>query len=383
MQSNKHLSQSQLSELIQFRRELHANPEISGEEKETSRRITEFLKNHGISYTRCGKYGVIATFNGSKEGETTLIRADSDGLPIQEVNQFEHRSTADGKSHKCGHDGHTTILLATALLLHQNEIKSGRVLLLWQPSEENGEGAEEMLSQPELESLELTRAVALHNLPGFPLSTVVTKSGPFTAAVKSLIIKLDGKTAHAAEPENGINPALGISKILQACIIRTRNVPENPHFFLITPVYVNMGDTAYGISAGQGEVHLTIRSWTNQVFEKETQELLQAIKAIGEEEKLKITTSWTQEFHANENHPAVVDQVIKAAKQLDLNLIQRSEPFKWGEDFGLFTDRYPGAMFGIGAGESTPALHNPDYDFPDELIETGSSLFYQLIANNH
>jgi amidohydrolase len=381
--AKQNLSSDLIQELTSFRKELHAHPEVSGDEKETSKRIIDFLAKHDLKAERCGQYGVLLQFEGAEAGECTLIRGDSDALPIQEVNEFDHRSNKPGVSHKCGHDGHSTILLGLAILLKHHPIRKGRVLLLWQPAEENGEGAREMLEQNLLKEIKIHRAIALHNLPGFPLGSVVTKKGAFTSAVKSLIIVLNGKTAHAAEPEHGINPALGISKILQACTIRTRNVPESPDFFLITPVYVTMGDKAYGISAGYAEVHLTIRSWTNEIFDKETKELTQAIHAIAEEEQLEIKTSWTQEFHANENNDEVVDEIVKAAEQLEFKHIEKSEPFKWGEDFGLFTEQFPGAMFGIGSGEDCPALHNPDYDFPDQLIAVGSELFNQVIQNNH
>ena len=325
------------------------------------------------------KTGLLAIFNGNEEGKTVMLRADIDALPIQEVNTFEHKSVNEGVSHKCGHDGHTTILLGVAKLLTENPLPKGKVLLLFQPSEENGRGAQSVLEDSYFKQLNIDYVFALHNLPGFTKREIVVKENEFTSNVKSVVITLEGKTAHAAEPEKGYNPANAIAEILHFIKTETKNTPENPDFYLATPVYIAMGEKAYGVSAGYGEVHLTLRSWSTHLMKEKQNNLEELLQKLEEKEKLSINTSWFEEFYANKNNKKAVEYIKSGAKQLNLSINEINTPFKWGEDFGLFTQQYKGAMFGLGAGKNTPALHNPDYDFPDEITVTGAQLFYNIL----
>lgn len=371
-----------ISQLTEFRKSLHANPEISGEEFVTQKEIIHFLKTETDAETKkVATTGVVATFNGKEKGATILIRGDIDALPIAEINDFEHRSKIEGVSHKCGHDGHTCILLGLAILLSKQPIAKGKVLLLFQPAEENGMGAKKVLGDVAFKNLTIDYAFALHNLPGYARHEIVLKENEFTGNVKSVIIKLSGKTAHAAEPEKGINPSLAIAELLQYANQITFNEPSEKDFFLATPIHVNMGELAYGISAGYGEVHLTIRSWSTALMEERSTTLVNYIKQIGTSHQLNPEITWTQEFVANINHVNAVENIRSAANQNGYNITERMYPFKWGEDFGLFTQQFKGAMFGLGAGKETPALHNPDYDFPDEILPTGINMFYQIIKN--
>lgn len=366
--------------LEKVRKELHKFPEVSEEEYETKKRIQTFLKEHtSCKVVPVAKTGLLAIFNENEEGKTVMLRADIDALPIQEVNTFEHKSVNEGISHKCGHDGHTTILLGVAKLLTENPLHKGKVLLLFQPSEENGRGAQFVLEDSSFKELNIDYAFALHNLPGFTKQEIVVKENEFTSNVKSVVITLEGKTAHAAEPEKGYNPANAIAEILHFVKKETKNTPENPDFFLATPVHIMMGEKAYGVSAGYGEVHLTLRSWSTRLMKEKQNKFEQLLQKLQEKEKLSINTSWFEEFYANKNNKEAVEYIKSAAEQLNLSINEINTPFKWGEDFGLFTQQFKGAMFGLGAGKDTPALHNPDYDFPDEITVTGAQLFYNIL----
>jgi amidohydrolase len=362
------------------RKKLHANPELSGQEFLTQQFIIDFIKLHcKKKAVKVGGTGVIVKFEGKVKSKNILIRADIDALPIKEVNQFDHKSTFKSISHKCGHDGHTTMLLGLALKLTEQPILNGNIILLFQPSEENGKGAQSVLSDPYFKGLQLDYVYALHNLPGFPLHEIVIKENEFTSNVKSVAIKLHGKTAHAAEPEKGYNPAYTIAKILEFAAEKTNNNSNSEDFFLITPVHVCMGEKAYGISAGYGEVHMTIRSWSKLLMEKECINLIDYTNNLCQEAQLKPEITWLEEFYSNNNEKSAVRFIKEAALSNKLKVSEIATPFKWGEDFGLFTQQYKGAMFGLGAGENTPALHNPDYDFPDEITSTGINLFYKII----
>ncbi len=369
-----------LEKLSRFRRQIHQNPEVSGKEYETAKAVAEFLRSCKPDQLleEVGGTGVVAVFDSGRKGPSVMFRAELDALPIREINDFEYRSRKDGVSHKCGHDGHATILLGFAGILENQRPESGKVILLFQPAEENGEGAKAVLEDERFTALAPDRIFAFHNLPGYPLHEIVYRKGSFTAAVKSLVIQLNGKTAHAAEPEHGINPALPIADLLHETDKISNNDPERDDFMLITPVHIEMGEIAYGISAGQGELHLTIRTWTEDQMEYLAKSILEIIDRVKQKYEIEIAHYWTHEFSANKNDDDSVDLIVKSAKQNDLHLTERNFPFKWGEDFGLFTQHYSGAMFGIGSGEDCPALHNPDYDFPEELFTSGINMFHQI-----
>ena len=369
---------------IQFRHELHQYPEVSGQEFETQSRIKAFVRRFSpVSVLDVGGTGVLLQYGTDLTGPVTLIRADTDALPIQEVNAFAHKSQKEGVSHKCGHDGHTAILARLASLLAQKPITTGRVYLLFQPAEETGKGAEAVLSDPLFSGIRPDRVFALHNLPGYEEGVIVCRPGPFTASVLSLIVTFTGKVSHSAEPEKGLNPAYLMADFMLRAWQLQKPDPQADDFTLITPVYTTMGEKSYGISAGYGEVHLTLRTRNAKQMEWLTSQLQTLLADLSEDTGIEIATSYTEAFFANENDSDCFDQIKQRAEKLGYDFIERQEPFKWGEDFGLFTQKYKGAMFGIGAGENSPALHNDDYDFNDTLIEPAARLFLELIDNHH
>lgn len=366
--------------LIHLRQLLHTYPEVSGDEKKTAAYIYGFLKklNPDQLINEIGGEGILVLFDSGKPGPVLLFRADMDALPIQEVNEFPHRSVHEGVSHKCGHDGHTTILCGLAEKLAEEKITKGKVYLLFQPAEETGEGAARVVNDPKF-NIKPGYVFALHNLPGYETGNIVVKDSLFSAAVNSIIIKLKGKTAHAAEPEFGFNPAKAISEIINLADKLNHNVPEDENFKLITPVHINMGTTAYGISAGEAELHYTLRCWNNEQLRKLESKLIDESRIIAAKYQLNFEHEFTQTFFANNNDKTANDVVREAAKQNGFIVEEKPVPFKWAEDFGYFTSTYKGCMFGLGAGKDQPALHNPDYDFPDGIIATGVNIFHSII----
>jgi len=372
-----------LEQLIALRRELHAHPETAMEEEWTARRITKYLENLKPDelLTGVGGTGVLARFDGAEDGPVLLFRCELDALAIEEENDFAHRSTIDGRSHKCGHDGHMTILCGLAEKLAAERPAKGTVWLLFQPAEENGEGAKAVLEDERMKALNVERVFALHNLPGFPKGSIQLRDDTFTAAVNSIVITLKGKTSHAAEPEHGINPAAAMGEIIARSLALDHNVPSDPHMRVVTPVYARLGSKDYGISAGSAEVHITLRCWHDAELEQLQRCVEDVAREVAGHHDLKLEIAYTQHFHANRNHPATVDIVRRAVDALGLKIDERTHPFKFGEDFGLFTAKFPGCMFGLGAGEDTPALHNPDYDFPEEIIPHGIAVFERIIRD--
>jgi amidohydrolase len=384
MSSNKKKTRITVKEdLLRHLRQdvLHKHPEISGGEWETAKRIVGFLKSFQPNkiIEGLGGTGVAAIYQRFEGGPTILIRCELDGLPIKEESNKDYRSRNEGLAHVCGHDGHMAIVAGLAPLLQENRPGHGRIVLLFQPAEENGQGAVSVINDPAFEEIKPDYVFALHNLPGYPLNALVVRHGRFTASVTSMILKYKGKTAHAGEPENGINPAQVIARSVLAVTKYHKNDPDSAEFSVVTPVFMSLGEKAYGVSAGYGELHLTLRCWTMDRLRKLCSVIEDEIRDIAKEDNLELEIEYTQEFQANINDDSAMQVVLNAAKEFELELIERDTAFKWGEDFGQFTQRFRGAMFGLGAGENTPALHNPDYDFPDELIPTGTRLFYQII----
>ncbi len=379
------LSNQPWAELKQIRRYIHARPELSGKEVATAAYVCQQLEvlTPTVLWKEVGGTGVVATFDSGREGQHLLFRAELDALPIQESNTFSYRSIHPGISHKCGHDGHTTVLLGLARLLYQQQDWKGKVSLLFQPAEETGAGALAMLVDSRIQGMQVDAAYAFHNLPGYPLGQVVVKPGAFTPAVQSILLKLQGHTAHAAEPENGRNPALALAEILQ--LAKSLEIPnaEDHAFRLLTPVYMELGEKAYGVSAGEGEVHFTLRAWTKESMDSLVRKLSAGVSKICSNHQLRWEHSWTDSFRANFNQETLVEKIGASAEENQYAIHEMEQPLKWGEDFGAFTEIFPAAMFGIGAGEESPALHHENYDFPDELIEVGVKMFWGIISQSN
>ena len=370
-----------LNELFALRRELHQHPELSGKEFLTSEKLARYVASNQPDeiITQVGGTGFAAVFEGKTPGKTLLFRAELDALPISEINDFGHKSAFEGISHKCGHDGHVTILAGLSRLLHQNPIKSGKVILLFQPAEETGNGAKAILSDEKFEQIKPDFVFALHNLPGFPFNQIVVGNTNFAAASKGMIVKLFGKTSHAAYPESGLSPALAMTGIIRDFIQLSLDKQSFEDFVLLTIIHSRLGDVAFGTSPGYAEVMATLRSYNNRDMEILTQKAIKIVEETTDKFGLTEKISFTEEFPATVNQPVAVDFVRKSAAINGFKIHEINQPFRWSEDFGHFTNKFPGAFFGIGSGKNHPDLHNPDYDFPDELIETGIRMFYGIV----
>lgn len=381
----KLLDESRFDQLISIRRYLHQHPEVSGEEHETAKYIQKIIHDlhppHEL-LTGLGGTGIAAVYEGQKDGPTLLFRAELDALPIIETNEMDYASHRRGVSHKCGHDGHMTVLLGLALWLRKHPPGKGRVVLLFQPSEENGAGAMNVLEDPAFAKIHPDCVYAFHNLPGYPLGQIICKEGPFTSAVNSLIFKLEGKTSHAAEPSRGRNPALAIARILLT--VDEWNQPDRSRtdFRIFTPIYSILGEKAYGTAAGYGEIHFTLRTRNEEVMEESEQKLRELVQKIAQDEQLSVETDYTDRFYGNSNDRSAVETIAEVAAVKGYETLMIDDPLSFGEDFGAFTQKFSGAMFCIGAGEDTPALHNPDYDFPDGLIRVGVNMFAGIILRH-
>lgn len=381
------LSSGQIDQLIKLRKELHQHPEAAGEEKDTASRIQSELEKTDPDeiLTGIGGHGLVAIYNGNNPdaGPSLMIRAELDGLRIDEESDTEHRSKAENRMHACGHDGHMTIVMGVAKWLKENRPDKGKVLLLFQPAEETGEGAGWMLNDPVIKKMEIDRGIALHNLPGYKEGSVYIRNETFASASVGIKIKFRGKSSHAAFPEQGINPSGAISDLISKVEKIKQTESEKDYLRILTVTYIKVGEPAFGINPGQGEMGITLRAETDSLIQQLKEKLNASIKEVQNNFEGQITTEETEPFAATVNDRQGVEQLTKIAENTDINLKFLKEPFPWSEDFGRFRQKCPITLFGLGAGKDSFPLHSEKYDFNDSLIPAGVTLFCEWIKFNH
>ncbi len=389
--------------MIKTRQSLHKIAELSNQEYKTAEFVVDFIQkcNPSSIHQNIGNTGIIAIWESEKfdaiKHKTIAFRAELDALPIPEPNIFEYKSIHNGVSHKCGHDGHMTILLGVAEYLKENFDKiskenNKRIILLFQPAEETGEGALQMLKDENFQKLNLKidYFFALHNIPSYQKNLIVCRENTFAAASTGIIIEFEGKTSHAAEPQNGINPALALAELTQFLYFLSEKVikeEENKDFVLVTVVDAVLGETsrksldeiAFGISPAKARICATLRSYLDEDLQLLSQKTEQKAQELSKKYDLKLKISYSEKFAATTNTPKSVELIKEAVKKLGLAYQNKEKPFNWSEDFGQFTQRFEGAMFGLGSGKNTPELHHSNYDFPDEITQTGINMFVNLM----
>lgn len=367
-----------VTKLIEFRQDLHKHPELSGCEKETAEKVKDFILdfNPDEIIENLGGHGIAFVYNGQSKGKTIMFRCELDAIQVEEQNSVLYKSLNTGISHTCGHDGHMTIMAGVAKELSENKLEKGRVILLFQPAEETGSGAKAVIKDPKFKDIKPDFIFALHNLPGFKKNQIIIREKEFASASKGMKVVLKGKTSHAAEPENGISPVFALALI----IYELKHFSKEFDFLsLITITYAHLGEKKFGINPSELELGATFRAYNNENLDEISFLASESIKEIAKSEGLSCEISWHEEFPATINDSYCVEIIKKAAQENNFETYTPIEPFKWSEDFGDFTQKYSGAIFGLGSGIKHPQLHNPDYDFPDEIIETGIEMFMRIV----
>ncbi|HSG54983.1 MAG TPA: amidohydrolase [Paracoccaceae bacterium] len=370
-------------DLIAWRRRLHQTPELSGQEVWTAREVAAALERLAPDalVTGLGGQGVIARFGGAEPKLRLMLRCELDGLPIAETNAFAHRSRTAGQGHLCGHDGHMAIVMGVAQALARKRSQHVDVSLLFQPAEETGAGAQAVLDDPRFAMFVPDVAVALHNMPGLPMGQVALRAGAMCCASRGLRIALEGRTAHASQPETGLSPAGAMTEIMAG--LQALNVASEPQAVpdrMATVTHAVLGAPTFGVAPGAAEVFVTLRT----IHDAGMQDLCDAaqalVQSVSVRHGLTVTWTWHDIFAATRNDAQAAALVRRAVKGRGLDCVNLPQPMRWSEDFGRFGAVAPVALFLLGAGQSTPALHNPDYDFPDALIAVGVAAFLAIIA---
>jgi amidohydrolase len=376
------LTNRDMIELVDWRHALHRNPEISGEERETASAVVRFVDTSKPDrvVTQLGGHGVAAVFDSGQPGPTVLFRCELDALPIQELSDAPHRSAVAGKGHLCGHDGHMTILGALSRAIGRERPRRGRAVLLFQPAEETGAGAAAVIADPKFEAIAPDYAFALHNMPGLPLGEARLSVGPANCASRGMRIVLTGKTSHASVPEGGVSPMLAVSRLMPTLTALGRGGALDADYTLVTVTHAAMGEPAFGIAPGRAEIWATLRTINDGGMDA----MVSAAEDLARREAatagLGVQIDYHDVFHHCENDAEAVE-LLRQAFDAEGITHDESEPMRGSEDFGLFGRKAMSAMFLFGSGEASPQLHNPDFDFPDALIEPGARIFMHLKRN--
>jgi hippurate hydrolase len=372
------------------RRDIHAHPELCFEEVRTSDVISRQLTDWGIPVHRgLGKTGVVAILKNGTSDRAVGLRADIDALPMTEHNHFAHASQHPGKMHACGHDGHTAMLLGAAKHLAKHRNYDGTVYLIFQPAEEGGGGAREMIKDGLFEKFPMEAVFGAHNWPGMAAGQFALKSGPCFASSNEFRITIRGKGAHAALPHNGIDPVPVACQMVQAFqTIVTRN--KRPLDTAVISVTMIHGGEALNVIPDSCEIKGTVRTFTTEVLdlvERRMKTIAEATAAAFE---------CTCEFSFNRVYPPTINHAAETAFARELlgevvgaqNVLE-FEPTMGSEDFSFFLQDKPGCYFLIGNGDGSHRqgghgmgpcmLHNPSYDFNDELIPLGATAWVRLV----
>ena len=372
--------------LTELRRDLHANPELGFEEHRTSALVAERLRGYGVDevHTGIARTGVVGIIRGRGSSARSIgLRADMDALPMIEENEFAHRSTRSGLMHGCGHDGHTTILLAAAQYLAATRRFDGTVVLIFQPGEEGFAGAKAMIDEGLFERFPVDEVYAMHNWPALEPGHIGLNPGPMMAAADRVEITVCGKGGHAAHPHRAVDPVVVAAHIITAAqTIVARNVgPLEAAVLSLCSIQAgNPG--AFSVIPREAKLVGTVRTFSadaQDLIEERLTELAESTaKALGAEAKVV----YERIYPATINHPQQTRFAADTAAQLvgEDHVVRNLEPSMGAEDFAFMLREKPGCYVRLGQGGGADGcfLHNSRYDFNDAVIPLGAAFFSAL-----
>jgi hippurate hydrolase len=350
------------------------------------------LTDWGIPIHRgLGTTGVVGIIRNGESNRAVGLRADMDGLPVTEFNTFGHASVTKGKMHACGHDGHTTMLLSAAQYLAQHRHFDGTVYLIFQPAEEGGGGAREMIKDGLFDLFPMDAVFGIHNWPGLEAGQFAVNAGPAFGSSNEFKITIKGKGAHAAMPHNGIDPVPVACQMVQAFqTIITRN--KRPIDAAVISVTMVKAGEATNVIPDSCELQGTVRTFTLDVLDMIERRMCDVAHAICS------AFDATCDFSFKRNYPPTINHAAEAGFVRDLltqmvgaQNVKVFEPTMGAEDFSYYLLEKPGCYFVIGNGDGTHRdgghgggpcmLHNPSYDFNDDLIPLGASMWVRLVES--
>jgi amidohydrolase len=364
------------SYLMEFRQDLHINPELSNQEFETTRKIKEALHAQNINVLNLPlKTGLVAEIKGSKPGPTIALRCDIDALPILEQSDVSFPSENKGVMHACGHDFHTSVILGTSILLKKEvEMLAGTIKLLFQPAEETSHGARNIIETRVLDDVDVI--FGLHNDPTLKVGELGTKHGALTAGVDRFEVHVIGTGAHAAKPEMGNDPIIITGQIISALqTIISRNVPPRETAVLsITQIH---SGTTWNVIPERAFLEGTVRTFSKTQRELIRKRMEQVLRGIGETFNAKIEFIWDPGPPSVNNTPEWADFALQIGNKAGYTT-KTVEATAIGEDFAFYQEEIPGAFVMIGSGGPYD-LHHPKF-IVDEAAIFPASRFFHLLA---
>lgn len=360
---------------VTLRHELHSHPEVSNQEVWTKAHLMSFLREHtNLKVVDRGKW-FYAVYHTSPDKPKIAFRADFDALPIDEAISLPYGSVIPGVSHKCGHDGHSATLAAFAIEVDRRGADNN-IYFIFQHAEETGDGAKECAVLIAEEGID--EVYGYHNEPGRPLGEVIVRHGSFQCASKGMSMFFTGTPSHASDPGLGRNPAFAIARLVSALPGLYRS-EDYTGLVLCTVINIKVGEPAFGTSASDGVLRVTIRGQHENEMDMLQARLNTLAYGLAAEYGLDYRTEFCDYFPENVNHDGNVEKICRVCETLGLPVHELEFPKRGSEDFGYFTKATKGAYFNVGAGNVT-AHHTSSYDFPDSIMPVAFDVFKELVG---
>ena len=368
-------------EMTAWRRDIHAHPELGFEEVRTSELVAEKLKSWGLEVHKgLGKTGVVGTLRVGNDTRSIGLRADMDALPMPEANEFEHRSTNQDVMHACGHDGHTTMLLGAAKYLAESKNFEGCVHFIFQPAEEGVGGAKAMVEDGLFEQFPCDSVYGMHNRPGMPVGKFGMRPGAAMAGGALFDIIVRGNGSHGARPESGIDPVIISAHIATAAqTIVSRNA--NPQEMAVLSITQIQSGDAYNVIPHTAHMKGTARTFSNEIMSLLEKNLTKMAKSIAEGMGALAEVDFRVTFPPliNDKDEIIFTGDVAADLVGEDNVDRMSKRITASEDFSYMSNIVPGSYVTIGLGEGRCEVHNPNYDFNDEILPLGASYWAKLV----
>ncbi|NMG53870.1 M20 aminoacylase family protein [Aromatoleum aromaticum] len=372
-----------LAKLTEIRRDLHAHPELAFAEHRTAELIARHLETAGIEVHRgLGRTGVVGVVRGGRGLRAIGLRADIDALPMQERNEFAHRSVHEGCMHACGHDGHATMLLGAAEALAARRDFDGTVYLIFQPAEEGEGGGLAMIEDGLFERFPMESVFGMHNWPGMPAGQFGVRSGPVMASADRFDIDVRGHGAHAAMPHLGADPVTAGAALVQAIQTIVSRTLDPIDSAVVSVTRFNAGE-AYNVIPDRAQLCGTVRAFSEAVQDRVESALQRICDGVAAAFDVEVTLDYRRGYPPTINSAAEAAVCAGVASELvgSVNVATDARPSMGAEDFAYFLQRKPGCYVWIGNGEGEGGcmLHNPTYDFNDDIIATGVAYWVELV----
>jgi len=374
-----------LPDIVAWRRDLHAHPELMYDVHRTAALVAEKLREFGCDevVSGIGRTGVVAVINGRQPADGQAVRsiglrADMDALPIKEATGLPYASKTPGVMHACGHDGHTAMLLGAARYLAETRNFAGRAVLIFQPAEEGGGGAAAMIADGLVERFAIDQMYGMHNGPGMPLGTFSLRPGAIMASTDSIDLRIEGVGGHAARPHNSIDPVLAGAKLviaLQSIVSRSVDPLESA---VLSMCEFHAG-SARNVIPHTAELKGTVRTLSPQIRDLMEQRVREVVAGVAQLTGTSIELSYERGYPVVVNHDAqTAHAAAVAAEIVGEGRVMDMPPLMSAEDFAYMLEARPGALIFIGNGNSA-GLHHPAYDFNDDAIVFGTSYWIRLV----